>query len=67
MLDQLLLDKLTAVEARYEELSAMLAEPAPYVTSRAYGLDAVPTTVAIGAGGESISTSTAWGAANAVG
>jgi peptide chain release factor 1 len=28
LLDQLLLDKLTAVEARYEELSTMLADPA---------------------------------------
>jgi hypothetical protein len=29
----------------------MLAEPPPYETSRAYGLEAVPTTVAIGADG----------------
>jgi len=38
----------------------MLAEPAPYETSRAYGLDAVPTTIAIGAGGEIAAAVVGW-------
>lgn len=40
----------------------MLSEPAPYETSRAYGLDAVPTTIAIGAGGEIAATVVGWDA-----
>ena len=38
----------------------MLAEPPPYETSRAYGLEAVPTTIAIGAGGEVRDTVVGW-------
>ncbi|HEY2790222.1 MAG TPA: TlpA disulfide reductase family protein, partial [Gaiellales bacterium] len=38
----------------------MLAEPPPYDTSRAYGLEAVPTTVAIGAGGEVLGAVVGW-------
>jgi hypothetical protein len=38
----------------------MLSEPAPYKTSRAYGLDAVPTTIAIGAGGEIAAAVVGW-------
>ena len=41
----------------------MLAEPPPYETSRAYGLEAVPTTVAIGAGGEVRGAVVGWDAA----
>ena len=41
----------------------MLAEPPPYETSRAYGLEAVPTTVAIGAGGEVVGVVVGWDAA----
>ena len=41
----------------------MLSEPAPYETSHAYGLDAVPTTVAIAAGGEVTETVVGWDAA----
>jgi hypothetical protein len=40
----------------------MLSEPAPYATSRAYGLDAVPTTVAIAAGGEIAAAVVGWDA-----
>jgi hypothetical protein len=40
----------------------MLSEPPPYETSRAYGLDAVPTTVAIGADGEVAATVVGWDA-----
>jgi hypothetical protein len=40
----------------------MLSEPAPYETSRAYGLDAVPTTIAIGAGGEITAAVVGWDA-----
>jgi hypothetical protein len=40
----------------------MLAEPPPYATSRAYGLEAVPTTVAIGAGGEVLGAVVGWDA-----
>ena len=40
----------------------MLSEPPPYETSRAYGLDAVPTTVAIGAGGEIAAAVVGWDA-----
>jgi peroxiredoxin len=38
----------------------MLAEPAPYETSRAYGLEAVPTTVAIDAGGAITAAVVGW-------
>jgi Redoxin len=38
----------------------MLAEPAPYETSRAYGLEAVPTTVAIAADGRVTGTVIGW-------
>jgi hypothetical protein len=38
----------------------MLSEPAPYETSRAYGLDAVPTTIAIGPGGEITAAVVGW-------
>ncbi len=41
----------------------MLSEPAPYETSRAYGLDAVPTTIAIGPGGEITAAIVGWDAA----
>jgi peroxiredoxin len=41
----------------------MLSEPPPYETSRAYGLEAVPTTVAIGAGGEVAAAVVGWDAA----
>ena len=40
----------------------MLSEPAPYETSRAYGLDAVPTTLAIGVGGEVAAAVVGWDA-----
>jgi hypothetical protein len=40
----------------------MLAEPAPYETSRAYGLDAVPTTVAIDADGAVAGAVVGWDA-----
>ena len=40
----------------------MLVEPAPYETSRAYGLEAVPTTVAIGADGRVAATVVGWDA-----
>ncbi len=42
---------------------AMLCEPPPYDTSRAYGLEAVPTTVAIGADGAVERTVVGWDAA----
>jgi hypothetical protein len=41
----------------------MLSEPAPYETSRAYGLEAVPTTVAIAPGGDVTETVVGWDAA----
>src|SRR5690348_8809170 len=41
----------------------MLSEPAPYETSRAYGLEAVPTTVAIAPGGDVAETVVGWDAA----
>ena len=41
----------------------MLSEPAPYDTSRAYGLDAVPTTIAIAPGGVVAGTVVGWDAA----
>jgi AhpC/TSA family protein len=41
----------------------MLSEPAPYETSRAYGLEAVPTTVAIAPGGAVTETVVGWDAA----
>jgi len=41
----------------------MLSEPPPYATSRAYGLDAVPTTVAIGSGGDITAAVVGWDAA----
>ena len=41
----------------------MLSEPAPYETSRAYGLEAVPTTVAIAPDGEMTETVVGWDAA----
>jgi hypothetical protein len=41
----------------------MLSEPPPYETSHAYGLEAVPTTVAITAGGEVTNTVVGWDAA----
>jgi len=41
----------------------MLVEPAPYETSRAYGLEAVPTTVAIAADGRVVETVVGWDAA----
>lgn len=41
----------------------MLSEPVPYETSRAYGLEAVPTTVAIAQGGEVTETVVGWDAA----
>jgi AhpC/TSA family len=41
----------------------MLAEPAPYETSRAYGLESVPTAVAIDPGGAVAGTVVGWDAA----
>src|SRR6185312_2449988 len=41
----------------------MLSEPAPYETSRAYGIEAVPTTVAIAPGGDVTATVVGWDAA----
>jgi hypothetical protein len=41
----------------------MLSEPAPYETSRAYGLEAVPTTVGIAQSGEVTATVVGWEAA----
>src|SRR6266567_3705333 len=41
----------------------ILSEPPPYETSRAYGLEAVPTTVAIGTGGEITAAVVGWDAA----
>src|SRR6185312_2003678 len=41
----------------------MLSAPAPYETSRAYGVEAVPTTVAIASGGEVTGTVVGWDAA----
>jgi hypothetical protein len=41
---------------------AMLCEPPPYATSSAYGLEAVPTTIAIGAGGAVERTVVGWDA-----
>lgn len=41
----------------------VLSEPAPYETSRAYGLEAVPTTVGIAPSGEVTATVVGWDAA----